>query len=79
MEHSILGTPTLFDLNFDGFADVLYLGDRGGRLFKWVITDVGVDNVAAGLGARTQAAWKFKQIFQADINTTGGVIYWRER
>ena len=50
------------DLDFDGFADVVYVGDLGGQIWKWDISDVGedtsgsdnvMDNWPAGVFFRT--------------------------
>ena len=34
---AIPATPAVFDLDNDGFADVIYVGDLGGNVWKWVI------------------------------------------
>jgi type IV pilus assembly protein PilY1 len=77
MEYSFVGTPAIFDLNFDGFADVVYVGDMGGRLFKWVITNRAEDRVNDGSGVRTQPSWTFKQVFQADVANFSGDDYYK--
>lgn len=35
--------PAAIDVDFDGYADVVYIGDLGGQLWKWDISGVGVD------------------------------------
>ena len=35
----------MLDLDGDGFADVIYVGDLGGNVWKWVIHDLGEDRV----------------------------------
>jgi Tfp pilus tip-associated adhesin PilY1 len=35
MRFAIPAEPAVLDTNFDGFADVVYIGDLGGRLWKW--------------------------------------------
>ena len=41
MLFALPSTPAVLDLDFDGFADVLYVGDAGGQLWKWDISGVG--------------------------------------
>ena len=45
MLYAIASTPGVFDVDFDGFADVIYVGDLGGNMWKWVIKDIGHDAV----------------------------------
>lgn len=49
MTFSIPSTPGVVDLDLDGFADVLYVGDLGGQVWKWDISAVGVDGNSDGL------------------------------
>ncbi len=44
MKYSIPSAPAVLDLDFDGFADVVYIGDLGGQLWKWDLTNLGVDS-----------------------------------
>ncbi|MDH3211241.1 MAG: PilC/PilY family type IV pilus protein [Myxococcales bacterium] len=62
MKYSIASTPAVLDLDFDGFSDVVYVGDLGGQLWKWDIRAVGadgadadtlIDNFPAGVFFRT--------------------------
>jgi len=61
MKYSIPSAPAVLDLDFDGFADVVYIGDIGGQMWKWDIHDVGedtdadplVDNWSSGVFFRT--------------------------
>jgi hypothetical protein len=46
MLYAIPSQPAVLDLNFDGFADVVYVGDLGGQMWKWDISTVGVDSDA---------------------------------
>ncbi len=41
MVYSIPSTPGVVDVDFDGFADVVYVGDAGGQLWKWDVSSVG--------------------------------------
>jgi type IV pilus assembly protein PilY1 len=47
MRYAFAAAPAVFDLNFDGYADVVYFGDLGGNLWKWVISDDVVDPINA--------------------------------
>ncbi|MGH0030703.1 MAG: PilC/PilY family type IV pilus protein, partial [Myxococcota bacterium] len=61
MKFSIPSAPAVLDLDFDGFADVVYVGDLGGQVWKWDISAVGedtdadpeIDNWPAGVFFRT--------------------------
>jgi type IV pilus assembly protein PilY1 len=77
MLYTISSTPAVFDLNTDGFADVIYVGDLGGQVFKWVIHDVGEDRVNDGSGLRTQPNWPFKVFFQAPVTDIGGTDFFK--
>jgi type IV pilus assembly protein PilY1 len=43
MKFSLPAPPTVLDLDFDGFADVVYMGDLGGQVWKWDLTPIGED------------------------------------
>lgn len=43
MVYSLPSTPAVLDLDFDGFADVLYVGDTGGQLWKWDLSALAKD------------------------------------
>jgi type IV pilus assembly protein PilY1 len=62
MTFSIPSAPAALDLDFDGFADAVYVGDLGGQIWKWDISAVGadgadadtlIDNFPAGVFFRT--------------------------
>jgi type IV pilus assembly protein PilY1 len=65
MLYAIASTPAVYDLDFDGYADVIYVGDLGGNMWKWVIDEIGEDRVNDGSGLTTQPSWPFKRFFQA--------------
>jgi len=66
MLYAIASTPAVYDLDFDGFADVIYVGDLGGNMWKWVIKPVGDDRVNDGTAmATSQPRWPFKKFFEA--------------
>jgi type IV pilus assembly protein PilY1 len=77
MVYSVVATPTVLDLNFDGFADSIYVVDMGGQVFKWVINDIGEDRVNDGTGLRTQPNWPFKVFFRAAPTKIGGDTFYK--
>lgn len=50
MNYSIPAKPTVMDLNNDTYADVIYIGDLGGQVFKFNINNnnTGAANLATG-------------------------------
>jgi len=73
MAFALASTPGVFDVDADGFADLVYVGDLGGNLWKWVITKVGHDPVnSAGLPDTSQPAWHFEKFFAAPVHTHSG-------
>ena len=46
MKYAIPSNPAVLDIDFDGFADVVYVGDLGGQMWKWDIHPVGTDSEA---------------------------------
>ena len=37
MLYAIAATPAIFDIDADGYSDVIFVGDLGGNMWKWVI------------------------------------------
>ncbi|MCZ6824213.1 MAG: PilC/PilY family type IV pilus protein, partial [Gemmatimonadetes bacterium] len=71
MMSAIPSTPAVYDIDFDGYADLIYVGDLQGNLFKWVIHEIGEDRVNDGSGVRTQPNWTFRRFFVAPIEKVG--------
>jgi type IV pilus assembly protein PilY1 len=67
MRYAIASSPAVYDLDFDGFADVIYIGDLGGNLWKWVIHALGDDpiNNASSDDDMAQPNWPFRLFFRA--------------
>ena len=79
MQFTTPSTPAVFDLDGDGFADVIYVGNMGGSVFKWVVTSLGGDPVngsATGDDAN-QPNWPFKHFFQAPVENDSGTRYFQ--
>ncbi len=76
MCYAIVSTPAVFDIDADGFADSIYVGDLGGNLWKWSIHAVGQDRVNDGSGLRTQPAWRFRKFFDGpEVSISGDTHY----
>jgi type IV pilus assembly protein PilY1 len=72
-------TPAVFDLNNDGFADVIYVGNLIGTMFKWVVKPLGGDPVNGNHASddADQPNWPFKRFFQAPYVNDSGTLYWQ--
>ena len=78
MLFAIPSTPSVLDLDADGYADVVYVGDLGGNLWKWVIKPIGEDRANDGSSVRTQPNWKFHKFFSAPpTNISGSPWYYK--
>jgi hypothetical protein len=76
MLFAIPSTPSVLDLDGDGYADVVYVGDLGGNLWKWVIKPIGEDRANDGSSVRTQPAWKFHKFFSAPCTSISGSCWY---
>jgi type IV pilus assembly protein PilY1 len=77
MLYAIPTTPAVFDSDGDGYADLIYAGDLGGNVWKWVISTVGEDRVNDGTGLRTQPSWPFRRVFNAPSVKIGPDLYYK--
>jgi hypothetical protein len=77
MRFAMPTTPAVLDLNSDGFADLVIVGDLGGRVFKWVVNRLGGDpvNGSALSDDVNQPKWPFKLLFQAPVIRSGPDFY----
>jgi type IV pilus assembly protein PilY1 len=75
MRYSIPTTPAVLDLDFDGFADVVYAGDLGGQMWRWDLTEVGDDEDNPNDGVIDN--WKAGLFFKSDpaVMSAGGLHY----
>ena len=68
---ALSATPAVYDSDGDGFADVIYAGDLGGNMWKWVIKDPL--QLSDATTASTPATdWPFRKWFSAPIYPTSG-------
>jgi type IV pilus assembly protein PilY1 len=75
--YALASTPAVLDTTFDGYADLVYVGDLGGNLWKWVIHEIGDDRVNDSSGLVTQPEWTFRKIFEAPEDVDGGATYYK--
>jgi len=68
MRFSIPSSPAVLDLDFDGFADVVYVGDLGGQMWRWDISAVGEDTA---LSDGIMDNWLVGLLFKSDPATLG--------
>jgi type IV pilus assembly protein PilY1 len=73
MTYAIAQRPAVFDLDSDGYADVVYVGDLGGNVWKWVVRPPGGDPIHGSGSADlvSQPSWPFKKFFAAPSFTDG--------
>lgn len=71
MHYSFAASPGVYDLDFDGYADVIYIPDLGGNVWKWVINGIGQDPIN-GTGSVTQPNWHFRKMFAAPTHFEAG-------
>ena len=70
MLYAMPSSPGVLDYNQDGFADLIYIGDLGGNVWKWVIRSPGTaDPTSSQL---YQANWSFRKFFSDDPTRTAG-------
>jgi type IV pilus assembly protein PilY1 len=67
---SIPSTPAVYDADGDGYADVLYVGDLGGNLWKWVLKEP-LKLSDATTPSDADASWPFRKAFSAPVYNDG--------
>ena len=79
MLYAMPSTPSVLDLDFDGYVDEILIGDLGGQVWKWVVKAVGEDRVNDGspVGTYTQPNWPLKKFFAAPVTSVSGVDYYK--
>ena len=72
-------TPGVFDVDFDGYADVVIIGDMGGQVWKWAIDTVGEDPIRNVAYGTDQPNWPFSRFFATDsyLDPVSGNRYWK--
>jgi len=64
MYYAIPSAPAVLDYDQDGFADIIYVGDLGGNVWKWVIRAPGLASPTAA--QLYQPNWSFRKFFDSD-------------
>jgi type IV pilus assembly protein PilY1 len=79
MKFAIPSTPAVYDLDFDGFADIIMVGDLGGQVWKWVVKNIGEDRVndSSSAGDYSQPNWALKKFFTAPVTSISGDAYYK--
>jgi type IV pilus assembly protein PilY1 len=70
MRFSLPSTPAVLDLDFDGFTDVVYVGDLGGQVWRWDVSAVGEDQSTPNDGIMD--SWPVGLFFKSDPATLAG-------
>jgi Tfp pilus tip-associated adhesin PilY1 len=72
LEYAFPSSPAVFDLDFDGYSDLIVIGDAGGNIWKWVIKAVGDDPINNTIANHSegQPNWPFKLMFKANHSTS---------
>jgi type IV pilus assembly protein PilY1 len=68
MKYALPSRAAVLDINFDGFADAVYIGDLGGQMWKWNIHAVGTDSDADDVVDN----WAAEVFFRSDATTLDG-------
>ena len=70
MLYAMPSSPGVLDYDQDGFADLIYIGDLGGNVWKWVVRPHGTANPSAA--QLYQANWPFRKFFSDDPARVAG-------
>jgi type IV pilus assembly protein PilY1 len=88
MRYAMPSTPSVFDTDLDGYADVIYMGDLGGNVWKWVVKfEYGGTYLGDAINDTAdvnQPTTKFRRWFAAQATpasslgvTVGGTTYFK--
>ncbi len=67
---AIPSTPAVYDADGDGFADVLYVGDLAGNMWKWVLK-APLELSGPTTAADADGDWPFRRVFSAPVYNDG--------
>ena len=73
---AIPSTPAVYDADGDGFADVLYVGDLGGNMWKWVLK-APLELSDATTAADAAGDWPFRKVFSAPVYNDGSNDFYK--
>jgi type IV pilus assembly protein PilY1 len=73
MCYAFAATPAVYDIDGDGYSDMIVAVDLGGQVWKWVINGVGWDpNNTTKTLADNDTAWPLRKFFEAPIYQASG-------
>jgi Tfp pilus tip-associated adhesin PilY1 len=73
MKYAIAAEPAVIDLDSDGFADLVYIGDAGGQMWKWDIHAVG----SPATGPIPTTVWPAGRLFESKPATiAAGLLHY---
>jgi len=75
MLYAFASAPAVLDYDQDGFADVIYIGDLGGNVWKWVVRANGTANPSST--QLHQPNWSFRKFFDDDPTRAASGIHQR--
>jgi len=75
--YALAGGPAVLDLDFDGYADLVYLTDVGGNVWKWVLDGLAEDRVNDNSGRFDQPSWTFRKFFEAPTGKDGPTVLYK--
>jgi type IV pilus assembly protein PilY1 len=73
---AIPSTPAVYDADGDGYADVLYVGDLAGNLWKWVLKEP-LKLTDATTASDPDANWPFRKLFSAPVYDDGSNLFYK--
>ncbi|MBK7950149.1 MAG: hypothetical protein IPK00_15670 [Deltaproteobacteria bacterium] len=75
MLYAMPSSPGVLDYDQDGFADLIYIGDVGGNVWKWVVRAKGTaDPSSTNL---YQPNWPFRKFFSDDTTRAASGVHTR--
>ena len=66
MKFSMPSTPAVLDTDFDGYVDLIYVGDTGGQVWKWDVSEIGVRDMTGVV-----TSWTYGRFFAAPVAANG--------
>jgi type IV pilus assembly protein PilY1 len=73
---ALTSTPAVYDTDGNGYADVIYVGDLGGNMWKWVIKAPLLLSDAT-VASQPDTDWPFRKFFTATPYDDGSTVYYK--
>jgi type IV pilus assembly protein PilY1 len=67
MLYAMPSSPAVLDIDFDGFIDLVYVGDTGGQIWKWDVSAIGQPDLITGLVDN----WTVGRFFETPVGSNG--------